>query len=67
MDMAHAPDDRCGARLRRRTPDPEHLPASGGDALTLSPSGRALLGALREDERYRALISEPFGEDAGIG
>jgi hypothetical protein len=67
MGMALAPDDRCGARNRNRNRDAERRPPAGGDELTLSPAGRALLDALREDERFRGLITDPFGEDGVAG
>jgi hypothetical protein len=59
--MASRRDDRCGARVRRR-PDPAepHLPET--EPLGLTPAGQALMDALREDERYRHLIADPFGD-----
>jgi hypothetical protein len=60
--MAPRRDDLCGARLRRAAGDPEpvHLPES--DALGLTDLGQAFLDALRDDERFRDVIADPFGE-----
>jgi hypothetical protein len=59
--MAPRPDDRCGARSRRTTHDPEpHVPET--ELLGLTPAGRALMDLLREDERFRDVLADPFGE-----
>jgi hypothetical protein len=61
--MAPASDDRCGARFRRSVPEPDHSPVAMGDEVAISSLGRALLDQLRQDERFRELIDDPFGED----
>jgi hypothetical protein len=59
--MAQRSDDRCGARVRRPAPAIEpHLPETQG--LGLTPLGAAFLDALRDDERFRDLIADPFGD-----
>ena len=59
--MAHRRDDRCGARLRRdKTDAAPHMPETGNVGLT--GLGAALLELLREDERFREVIADPFGE-----
>jgi hypothetical protein len=61
--MAPHADDRCGSRLRRSVPDlSEHGTLANGDVLKLSPRGRALMDALRDDPRYRDLLADPFGD-----
>lgn len=53
--------ERCGARLRRGDPDTEpHLPET--EELGLTASGEAFLDLLRDDERFRDVIADPFGE-----
>jgi hypothetical protein len=61
--MAPRRDDRCGARVRRRVPDAAepHVPET--EPLGLTAAGQALMDALREDERFRDLLADPFGED----
>jgi hypothetical protein len=59
--MAPRRDDRCGARSRRATHDPEHhVPET--EPLGLTALGHALMDALREDERFRDVLADPFGE-----
>jgi hypothetical protein len=60
-------DDRCGSRSRRGLSEHDHSTVAGGDALTLSAAGRALLDALATDERYRDLIADPFDPGHGAG
>jgi hypothetical protein len=62
--MSPRSDDRCGSRFRfrRDAPEPDHSTVANGDDLALTPLGRALLDQLREDERFRELIDDPFGE-----
>jgi hypothetical protein len=59
--MAPGSDDRCGARFRRHPPERDtHLPET--QPLGLTSLGAALLDALREDERFRDIIADPFGD-----
>jgi hypothetical protein len=59
--MAHRRDDRCGARLRRDKTDAEpHVPET--KELGLTNLGAAFIDLLREDERFRDVIADPFGE-----
>jgi hypothetical protein len=59
--MAHRRDDRCGARLRRGKKDPEpHVPET--EELGLTGLGVAFIDLLRDDERFREVIADPFGE-----
>ena len=59
--MAHRRDDRCGARLRRDKTDPEpHVPET--EELGLTSLGTAFIDLLRDDERFRDVIADPFGE-----
>ena len=59
--MAHRRDDRCGARLRRDKTDIEpHMP--GTEELGLTTLGAAFIDLLRDDERFRDVIADPFGE-----
>jgi hypothetical protein len=59
--MAPRRDDRCGARLRRDKTDIEpHMPES--EELGLTSLGAAFIDLLREDERFRDVIADPFGE-----
>jgi hypothetical protein len=58
--MAPRRDDRCGARFRRATHEAEHhVPET--QELGLTALGRAYLEALREDERFRDVLADPFG------
>ncbi|WP_272475999.1 hypothetical protein [Baekduia alba] len=60
--MAPRRDDRCGARFRRATPEGEpHVPET--QELGLTALGAAFIDALRDDERFRDVIADPFGED----
>jgi hypothetical protein len=59
--MAPRPDDRCGARFRRDNTDPEpHVPET--EELGLTGLGAAFIELLRDDERFRDVIADPFGE-----
>jgi hypothetical protein len=59
--MAPRPDDRCGARFRRDKTDPEpHLPET--EELRLTGLGAAFIDLLRDDERFRDVVADPFGE-----
>jgi hypothetical protein len=59
--MALRKPDRCGARFRRDKPEPEpHVPE--GESLGLTTLGEAFIEALRDDERFRDVIADPFGE-----
>jgi hypothetical protein len=61
--------DRCGARLRRDRPSQQdsepHVPET--QELGLTALGAALIEALRDDERFRDAIADPFGDDEGDG
>ncbi len=57
-------DDRCGTRFRRSTSDDEpHVPET--EALGLTGLGEAFIDALKEDERFRDVFADPFGEKQG--
>jgi hypothetical protein len=59
--MAPRRDDRCGARLRRDKTDTEpHVPET--EELGLTSFGTAFIDLLRNDERFRDVIADPFGE-----
>lgn len=59
--MAHRRDDRCGARLRRDKTDAEpHVPET--EELGLTSLGATFIDLLRDDERFRDVIADPFGE-----
>jgi hypothetical protein len=59
--MAHRRDDRCGARLRRDKTDTEpHVPET--KELGLTSLGSVFIDLLRDDERFRDVIADPFGE-----
>ena len=56
-------DDRCGARFRRKTSEiePPHVPET--QELGLTTLGEAFIDALRDDERFRDVIADPFSEE----
>ena len=56
-------DDRCGGRFRRKTPESEqpHVPET--QELGLTNLGEAFIDALRNDDRLRDVIADPFGEE----
>jgi hypothetical protein len=55
--------DRCGTRFRRAAPDLEPpTPVTDGDEVSLTPLGQQFIDALREDERFRDIIADPFGD-----
>jgi hypothetical protein len=59
--MAPRRDNRCGARLRRDKTDIEpHMPET--EELGLTTLGTAVIDLLRDDERFRDVIADPFGE-----
>jgi hypothetical protein len=63
-------EDWCGARFRRGGhPSPQdsepHVPES--QELGLTTLGAALIEALRDDERFRDVIEDPFGEGDAEG
>jgi hypothetical protein len=55
-------DDCCGARFRRAVPDTEPAHLSESEDLSLTNLGQAFIEALREDERFRDVIADPFGD-----
>jgi hypothetical protein len=62
--MAPRRDDRCGSRFRRGTSDDEpHVPET--EALGLTGLGEAFIDALKDDERFRDVFADPFGEQKG--
>lgn len=60
---AHLPD-RCGGRVRRPSgTDPAETAAvAAGEEVRLSSLGQAFIDALRDDERFRDIIADPFGD-----
>jgi hypothetical protein len=60
--MAPRRNDRCGSRFRRAAPDLDHTPVTDDDEVVLTTLGQAFIEALRDDERYRDVIADPFGD-----
>lgn len=60
---AHLPD-RCGGRVRRPSGSdaPEGAAATAGEEVRLSPLGQAFIDALRDDDRFRDIIADPWGD-----
>jgi hypothetical protein len=61
--MATRREERCGARRRRafhEAAEP-HVPETS--ELGLTSLGEAFIDALRDDERFRDVIADPFGFD----
>jgi transposase len=60
---AHHPD-RCGGRVRRPSvPEPAEAPAvAAREEVRLSSLGQAFIDALRDDDRFRDIIADPWGE-----
>lgn len=58
--MATRRDERCGARYRRAFHDAAepHVPETS--ELGLTALGEAFIDALRDDERFRDVIADPF-------
>ena len=59
-------DERCGARFRRATPEPDpeaEIVVQEADELSLTSLGQQFLEALRDDPRFRDVIADPFGDD----
>jgi hypothetical protein len=65
--MAAPRKDPCGTRFRRQIPEPDAHAIPEGGELGLTPLGHALLDALREDERFRDIIADPFGDHGPTG
>jgi hypothetical protein len=62
--MAPRRDEPCGARFRRAPHDTQpHVPET--QELGLTTLGEAFLEALRDDERFRDLIADPFDNTGG--
>jgi hypothetical protein len=59
--MATRRDERCGARFRRAFHDAAepHVPETS--ELGLTSLGEAFIDALRNDDRFREVIADPFG------
>jgi hypothetical protein len=55
--------DRCDTRSRRGNDTEPHVPETG--AIGLTALGEAFVDVLREDERFREIMADPFGEDPG--
>jgi hypothetical protein len=59
--MAPRRKDRCGSRFRRGTTEDEpHVPET--EELGLTGLGEAFIEALKDDERFREVFADPFGE-----
>jgi hypothetical protein len=59
--MAPRRDHACGTRFRRDKTEPEpHVPET--EELGLTGLGAAFIDLLRDDERFRDVIADPFGE-----
>lgn len=64
--MAPRRIDRCGARFRRGSTDAEpkasepHVPET--EELSLTGLGMDFIEMLRNDERFREIIADPFGD-----
>jgi hypothetical protein len=62
--MAPRRKDRCGSRFRRGASDDEpHVPET--KELGLTGLGEAFIEALKDDERFRDVLADPFGEKQG--
>jgi hypothetical protein len=64
--MAARRDRFCGARFRRAALDLEPSPVVEDDDVALTPLGAAFMDALRQDERYRDIMADPFGEHGTV-
>jgi len=59
--MAPRRKDRCGSRFRRiASEDEPHVPET--QELGLTGLGEAFIEALKDDERFREVIADPFGD-----
>ncbi|HEU4976431.1 MAG TPA: hypothetical protein VFT50_15160 [Baekduia sp.] len=47
--------------------EPEPMWISGSDEIGLTPLGRQILEALRDDARFRDVVRDPFGDDGPAG
>jgi hypothetical protein len=65
--MTPTPDDRCSSRSRRPARESDHAPIAGGDDVGLTPLGRQFMELLRQDERYRDILANPWDNDAASG
>lgn len=61
------PPERCGGRGHRPTaPIDDAVAVTAGDEVVLSPLGQAFIDALRDDERFRDIIDDPFGDHGPV-
>lgn len=64
--MSTRPPDRCGGRIRRPGEVPMPPGVAAREEVALSSLGAAFIEALRDDERFAAIIADPFGEHGPI-
>jgi hypothetical protein len=55
--------DRYDTRSRRGNDTEPHVPET--ESLGLTALGEAFVDVLRDDERFRAIMADPFGEQPG--
>jgi hypothetical protein len=62
MAMSAHRKDRCGTRTRRPAPESDGCRVPDGQEVGLTPQGRAMLDALRDDPRYAEILADPWGD-----